>query len=94
MKHPAADKVLTAEFKEVMTTKAIENRKLAYCPYSKFQVGCCLLGKNGKFYTGANVENQSYGLTVCAERTAVFNMIMDGCHEINAVAVATSIGFV
>ena len=61
--------------KELLMQKAIEARKKAYAPYSQFMVGAAVLGVDGKIYTGCNIENASYGLTVCAERPAIFNMI-------------------
>jgi cytidine deaminase len=58
----------------------------AYCPYSKFRVGACALS-NGQLFSGANIENASYGLTVCAERTAIFKAITEGHKFIDALAV-------
>jgi len=68
---------------------AKEASKLAYCPYSKFRVGAAVLGGSGKIYPGCNVENASYGLTICAERVAVGRAVADGETEIQAVAIYT-----
>ncbi len=64
----------------------------AYAPYSGFQVGAALLGADGSVHTACNVENASYGLTVCAERAAVARAVAGGVREYVAVAVVTSGG--
>ena len=63
----------------------------AYAPYSKFHVGCALVTRDGAVFTGANVENASYGLTVCAERNAVMAMVLAGATDIRAIYVASDI---
>lgn len=67
-------------------------RKKAYAPYSHYKVGAALLGKSGTVYTGCNVENASYGHTVCAERTAVLKAVSEGETEFEAIAVVTKNG--
>ena len=62
-------------------------RKLAYAPYSNFKVGCALLCKNGKVYTGINIENVAFSPTNCAERTAIFKAVSEGEREFVAIAV-------
>lgn len=64
-------------------------QKKAYAPYSKFRVGAALLASNGKIFTGCNVENASYGISCCAERTALFKAISDGAKSFTAIAVVT-----
>ncbi|MEO0092049.1 MAG: cytidine deaminase [candidate division WOR-3 bacterium] len=64
--------------------------KNAYTPYSKFKVGSALLTNSGKIFTGANVENASYGLTVCAERVAVFKAVSEGQKKFKAIAIYTN----
>lgn len=67
---------------------AKEALKNSYSPYSKYRVGACLLAKDGRTFTGCNVENASYGGTNCAERTALFKAISEGAREFVAIAVA------
>jgi len=71
---------------------ALSARAHAYAPYSKYQVGAAVLGKSGRVYPGCNVENASYGLSVCAERVAIFRAIAEGEPEITALAVVTENG--
>ncbi len=59
----------------------------AYVPYSHYHVGAALLGADGKVYTGCNIENASYGVTNCAERTALFKAVSEGCRRFTAIAV-------
>ncbi len=69
-----------------MAKKAREN---AYAPYSNFKVGAAILTEDGKIFTGANVENSSYGLSVCAERVALFKAVSEGYRKFKAIAVVT-----
>lgn len=70
-----------------LITKAIEARKNSYSPYSGFSVGAALISESGNIYTGANIENSSYGATVCAERNAIFTAVHDGMRRIKAIAI-------
>jgi cytidine deaminase len=67
---------------------ALAARKNAHAPFSKFLVGAALQDENGRVFTGCNVENATYGLTICAERVAVFKAISEGARKFVAVAVA------
>jgi cytidine deaminase len=71
---------------------ARQARELAYAPYSNYFVGAAVLSSSGKVYTGCNVENASYGLTNCAERTAIFKGVSEGEREFVGLAVITANG--
>lgn len=71
-----------------VAVKASEN---AFCRYSGFRVGAALLTADGRIFTGCNIENASYSLTICAERTAVFKAVSEGVTTFSAIAVAGSI---
>lgn len=66
---------------------AIEATKMAYVPYSNFYVGAALLTKDGKIFTGCNIENASYTPSNCAERTAIFKAVSEGHKEFTKIAV-------
>ena len=67
---------------------ALEARKMAYTPYSHFQVGAALLCGDGTVYTGCNIENAGYTATNCAERTAFFKAVSDGKRSFSKIAIA------
>lgn len=69
---------------------AIKAAGNSYSKFSKFRVGAALLTEEGKLFTGCNIENASYSLTMCAERTAVFKAVSEGCTKFSAIAVAGS----
>ena len=77
---------------EALIELAARARQLAYVPYSNYAVGAALLGKSGKVYSGCNVENAVYGLTLCAERVALFKAVSEGEREFVAIAVVTANG--
>ncbi|MDL2206680.1 cytidine deaminase [Eubacteriales bacterium OttesenSCG-928-N13] len=66
---------------------ACEALKMAYTPYSHFNVGACILATDGRTFQGCNVENASYGATICAERTAVVTAVTQGAQAFSAIAV-------
>lgn len=66
---------------------AKQARERAYAPYSQFKVGAAVLGESGRIYSGCNIENASYGLTNCAERTAVFKAVSEGEKTLSVLAV-------
>lgn len=67
--------------------RALDVRRKAVAPYSKFKVGAALLADSGEVYVGVNVESASYGLTCCAERVALFSALTDGAKRFQAIAV-------
>lgn len=75
---------------EQLVAKALDARENAFAPYSNFKVGAALLASNGKVYTGCNVENATYGLTVCAERVALWKALSEGERSFKQIAVASS----
>ena len=74
---------------KALTAAASRARLSAYAPYSKYQVGAALLAPDGRIYTGCNVENASYGLALCAERSAVASLIVTGERSMKALVVVT-----
>jgi cytidine deaminase len=75
-----------------LVQKSLEAKEKAYCPYSRYFVGAALVGESGKIYQGCNVENASYGLTICAERAAVFRAVSEGEKNFTAIFIATKDG--
>lgn len=73
--------------KTELIAAARQAREQAYVPYSRFPVGAALITEDGTLYTGCNIENASFGLTNCAERTALFKMVSEGQRKFTAIAV-------
>ncbi len=83
---------LTPAQKTELVRQALEARRHAYAPYSRYAVGAALLAESGKVYTGANVENAAYPTSMCAERSAVFHAVGQGERRFQAIAVVTANG--
>ncbi len=81
-----------ADHKKALLAAARRARERAYAPYSNFRVGAAVLGASGKIYGGCNVENDSLGLTCCAERSAIFSLVSAGEREIREVLVIGDTG--
>jgi cytidine deaminase len=73
---------------DILISQAIEATKHCHVPYSTFKVGAAVLTKDGKIIQGANIENSSYGLSMCAERTALYNTHLQGYRKDDIVAMA------
>lgn len=73
-----------------LINEARQAQEKAYAPYSEFSVGAALLTRDGNIYTGANIENSSFGLTVCAERVAIFKAVFDGVRSFQTIAITGS----
>ena len=73
--------------KEVLWNKAREAREKAYAPYSHFLVGAALETDSGKYFVGSNVENASYGATICAERVAILKAVSEGSLKVKRIAI-------
>ena len=74
---------------DALIPAAVAARKHAYATYSDFSVGAALLATDGRIFIGCNVENASYGLTMCAERVAIGSAVAQGCRSFEAIAIAT-----
>ena len=75
---------------QALIRKAFEGQQFAYTPYSHFRVGAALRAKDGRVYTGCNIENAGYTPTNCAERTALFKAVSEGVREFDAIAIVGS----
>lgn len=79
--------MLTEEQKRQLIREALAAREHSYSPYSKYRVGAALLAEDGRIFQGCNIENAAYTPTNCAERTAVFKAVSEGCRAFSAIAV-------
>jgi cytidine deaminase len=84
--------MLTDDMRRRLVSLAIDNMKYAYVPYSNYPVSAVLLTQSGEIYTGVNIENAAYPVTICAERVAVFKAVSEGVKDYLAIAVVTNNG--
>jgi cytidine deaminase len=73
---------------KTLVDAAIDARRNAHAPYSRFQVGAALEGADGQVFSGCNVENATYGLSICAERVALFKAVSEGARNFQRIAIA------
>ena len=83
---------LTKEERKSLIEIAAEARRRAHAPYSKYPVGAALRTRSGRLFTGCNIENAAYPVTICAERVAYFKAISEGEHDFEVIAVVTANG--
>ncbi|XP_059177203.1 cytidine deaminase-like [Physella acuta] len=76
---------------EELIQKSLEARQHSYCPYSRIRVGAALLTSDGHIFTACNVENASYGLTVCAERAVIVKAVSEGHQNFKAISIASNL---
>ena len=84
--------MINDEMKQELGRLAAEMRSRSYIPYSHYAVGAALLAKDGSIFTGCNIENAAYPVTICAERTAIFKAVSEGVRDFEAIAIATEDG--
>ena len=84
--------MINDEMKQELGRLAAEMRSRSYIPYSHYAVGAALLTKDGRIFTGCNIENAAYPVTICAERTAIFKAVSEGARDFEAIAIATEDG--
>ena len=80
----------TEEIRKLIN-ECMNAKDFSYSPYSRFRVGAALLTESGKIFTGCNVENVSYGLAICAERTALVKAVSEGHRKFKAIAISTDV---
>lgn len=84
--------VVNIEERQILISRAKEAMENAYSPYSGFKVGAALMTEDGRIYTGCNIENSSFGATICAERTAAVKAVSEGVKRFIALAIVCSSG--
>lgn len=87
--YTTGESTLSAHCLDELRQRAIDASKSAYCPYSRFSVGATVLTGGGEIFSGCNVENASFGLTICAERNAIFQAVGKGQRQLMALVIYT-----